>query len=324
MGERLTTRLADQPNHTCALRVEPVCDEQSGQVIAYRHVRTNRVMAPELLGPSALPVLVTTPKKVTKEWANEIKGAWPQAEVLFIKDYHDVAHWMQRCASSPAPAVIGIFSHSTSRAFGRAWQPVVHEKKQTKTVPDLEPDAALKEALEAVYDRRHRLVAYQFKETGQVLTKDITTSFFYCPDCLGRIEATPRGVHAPDKKVNTSSQDVPREEDDTDVLEPVTSLTWFKSKQRWCTCEIDTRAVDGSIRLCNAPLWTDARTEATQQKYPQIPFADWSQAMEVLTTGINDNDSLVLMLSLTRQSSYPHRNLLLAGAWFHPRQARSR
>ena len=126
-------------------------------------------------------------------------------------------------------------------------------------MPDLEPDAALKEALEAVYDRRDRLVAYQFKETGQVLTKDITTSFFYCPDCLGRIEATPRGVHAPDKKVNTSSPDVPREEDDTDVLEPVTSLTWFKSKQRWCTCEIDTREVDGSIKLCNAPLWTDAQ-----------------------------------------------------------------
>ena len=145
---------------------------------------------------------------------------------------------------------------------------------------------ALKEELEAVYDRRHRLVAYQFKETGEVLTKDITTSFFYCPDCLGRIEATPRGVHASDKKVNTSSPDVPRDEDDTDVLEPVTSLTWFKSKQRWCTCEIETRAADGGIRLCNAPLWTDARTEATQQKYPQIPYAAWSQAMEVLTTGI--------------------------------------
>ncbi len=274
------------PTTRALLGVEPVCDEQSGQVTAYRHIRTNRIMAPELLGPSALPVLVTTPKKVTKEWANEIKGAWPQAEVLFIKDYHDVAHWMQRCASSPAPAVIGIFSHSTSRAFGRAWQPVVQERKQTTTVPDLEPDAALKEALEAVYDRRDRLVAYQFKETGQVLTKDITTSFFYCPDCLGRIEATPRGVHAPDKKVNTSSQDVPRDEDDTDVLEPVTSLTWFKSKQRWCTCEIDTREADGGIRLCNAPLWTDARTETTQQKYPQVPFAGWSQAMDVLTTGM--------------------------------------
>ena len=261
------------PTTRALLGVEPVYDEQSGQVIAYRHTRTNRVIAPEMLGPSALPVLVTTPKKVTKEWANEIKGAWPQAEVLFVKDYHDVSHWMQRCATSPAPAVIGIFSHSTSRAFGRAWQPVVREKKQTNTVPDLEPDAALKEVLEPVYDRRDRLVAYQFKETGQVLTKDITTSFFYCPDCLGRIEATPRGVHASDKKVNASSPDVSREEDDTDVLEPVASLTWFKSKQRWCTCEIDTRTVDGGIRLCNAPLWTDARTEATQQKYPQVPFA---------------------------------------------------
>jgi hypothetical protein len=273
------------PTPRALLGVEPVYDEQSGQVTAYRHVRTNRVIAPELLGPSALPVLVTTPKKVTKEWANEIRAAWPQAEVLFIKDYHDVAHWMQRCASSPAPAVIGIFSHSTSRAFGRAWQPVVHEKKQTTIVPDLEPDATLKEALEPVYDRRDRLVAYQFKETGQVLTKELTTSFFYCPDCLGRIEATPRGVHAPDKKVNTSSQDVPREEDDTDVLEPVTSLTWFKSKQRWCTCEIETRAADGGIKLCNAPLWTDARTEVTQHKYPHVPFAAWSQVMEGVMTG---------------------------------------
>ena len=135
------------------------------------------------------------------------------------------------------------------------------------------------------YDRRHRLVAYQFKETGQVLTKDISTSFFYCPDCLGRIEATPRGVHASEKKANTSSPDVLGDEDDTDVLEPVTSLTWFKSKQRWCSCEIETRAVDGGIRLCNAPLWTDARTEIMQQKYPQVSFADWSRAMQVLTTG---------------------------------------
>jgi Uncharacterised methyltransferase family (DUF6094)/Helicase conserved C-terminal domain len=273
------------PTTRALLGVEPVYDEQSGQVIAYRHTCTNRVIAPEQLGPSALPVLVTTPKKVTKEWANEIRAAWPQAEVLFIKDYHDVTHWMQRCATSSAPAVIGIFSHSTSRAFGRAWQPVVHERMQTTTVPDLEPDDALKEELEAVFDRRHRLVAYQFKETGQVLTKDISTSFFYCPDCLGRIEATPRGVNTSEKKANTSSTDALGDEDDADVLEPVTSLTWFKSKQRWCNCEIETREVDGGIRLCNAPLWTDARTETMQQKYPRVSFADWSQAMQVLTTG---------------------------------------
>jgi hypothetical protein len=267
------------------LGVEPVYEEQSRQVIAYQNIRTNRVMAPVLVGPSALPVLVTTPKKVTKEWANEIRAAWPQAEVLFIKDYHDVTHWMQRCASSPAPAVIGIFSHSTSRAFGRAWQPVVHERKQVTTVPDLEPDDVIREELEAVYDRRHRLVAYQCKETGQVFTKDITTSFFYCPDCLGRIEATPRGVHASDKKANTSSPDIPVDEDNLEVLEPVTSLTWFKSKQRWCTCEIESRTVGGGIRLCKAPLWSDARTEIMQQKYPQLSFADWSQAMEVLEKG---------------------------------------
>jgi hypothetical protein len=248
-------------------------------------------MAPEILGPSSLPVLVATPKKVTKEWANEIRAAWPQAEVLFIRDYHDVSQWMQRCARSPAPAVIGIFLHSTSRAFGRAWQPVVQEKKQITTVPDPEPDDTLKEELEAVYDRRHRLVAYHFKETRQVFTKDISTSFFYCPDCLGRIEAAPRGVHASDKKVNTSSPDIPGDEDNTEVLEAVTSLTWFKSKQRWCSCEIETRTVDGGIKLCKAPLWTDARTEIMQQKYPQLSFANWSRAIGMLQPSMTTRTS---------------------------------
>src|SRR5258708_18935161 len=81
------------PTTRALLGVEPIYDDQSGQVIAYRHRRTDKIIVPELLGPSALPVLVTTPKKVTKEWANEIRAAWPQAEVLFITDYHDVAHW---------------------------------------------------------------------------------------------------------------------------------------------------------------------------------------------------------------------------------------
>src|SRR5260370_13960698 len=120
---------------------------------------------------------------------------------------------MKRCATSTAPAVIGIFSHSTSRAFGRAWQPVVLEKAHSNTVPDLEPDAALKEALEPVYDRRDRLVAHQIKKTGQALNKQITTPFFYCPGCLGRSEAAPRGGHTPHKKVRASSSCVPRHRD---------------------------------------------------------------------------------------------------------------
>jgi hypothetical protein len=92
-------------------------------------------------------------------------------------------------------------------------------------------------------------------------------------------------VHTSDNKVNTSSQDVPKDEDNLEVLEPVTSLTWFKSKQRWCSCEIEAMTIDGGIKLCKAPLWTDARNEIMQQKYPQLSFAAWSQAIEVLTTG---------------------------------------
>jgi hypothetical protein len=192
---------------------------------------------------------------------------------------------MQRCATSTAPAVIGIFSHSTSRAFGRAWQPVVHEKMHTNIVPDLEPDPALKDEIEPVYNRQSRLVAYRHKGTDQVLTKEMFVSYFYCPDCMGRIEATPRGGQAPKKATRASSSDVPDEDDEAETQEPVTSLTWFKSKQRWCTCEVETRRADGGIRVCRAPLWTDARTEATQQKYPHVPFAAWSRAMNALTMG---------------------------------------
>ncbi len=275
------------------LGVEPVRDQQSGQVIAYRHLRTQKLLPPEAAGPAALPVLVTTPKKVTKEWANEIRAAWPQAEVLFIKDQQDVVNWMQRCALSPAPAVFGIFSHSTSRAFGRAWQPVVLEKSETSRVPDLEPDASLQDQLEAIHGKGGRVVAYQFKDSGQVLTKEVSISYYYCPDCKGRIEATPRGMQRPEKPANpapasgaSTDEDAPGQQEiagaDSEALEPVTSLTWFKSRPRWCQCEVETHRLEGESRVCNAPLWADARVEATARKYPQLPFAGWSQAVEAM------------------------------------------
>ncbi|KPV46323.1 hypothetical protein SE17_43410, partial [Kouleothrix aurantiaca] len=44
-------------------------------------------------------------------------------------------------------------------------------------------------------------------------------------------------------------------------------LTWFKDKRRSCA-------------HCRTPLWTDARITATAAKYPQLPFKDWSQAVD--------------------------------------------
>ena len=66
------------------LGLETVQDPKTGQIVAYRDVETQRLMAPEAAGPAALPVLVSTPLKVTKEYAREIRAAWPEAEVLFI------------------------------------------------------------------------------------------------------------------------------------------------------------------------------------------------------------------------------------------------
>ena len=116
------------PRTLALLRLTPVCEEQSGRTVAYRRA-DGTMLSPEDAGPSALPVLVSTPKKVTKEYAQEIRVAWPEAQVVRIEQYTDIVHWFELCAHCSAPAVIGIVSHSLTRAFGRAWQPVVREKR---------------------------------------------------------------------------------------------------------------------------------------------------------------------------------------------------
>ena len=124
------------------LGLTPVCDAESGRITAYRR-RDGKLILPEEAGPQALPVLVSTPKKVTKEYAAEVRAAWPEAEVVFIDRHSDIPGWMQRCAESHAPAVIAILSHSLTRAFGREWHPVVREKQITRREPILEPEKDL-------------------------------------------------------------------------------------------------------------------------------------------------------------------------------------
>ena len=128
------------PRTLALLGLSPVRDTASGRVIAYRRRSDGALIAPEEAGPQALPVLVSTPKKVTKEYAAEVRAAWPEAEVVFLERHSDIPKWMQRCAESHAPAVIGILSHSLTRAFGREWRPVVREKQITRREPVLEPE----------------------------------------------------------------------------------------------------------------------------------------------------------------------------------------
>ena len=282
------------PGTRALLGLTPVRDEETGRIVAYRR-RDGTVISPEEAGPQALPVLVSTPKKVTKEYALEIRAAWPQTEVMHIAHHSDIPRWLTRCAHSSAPAVIGIVSHSLTRAFGRAWQPVMREKQVKRRVPALDPDSSLLPRLEPVQNAKGMRTGYRWKETGKPFTKEYTVSHFYCPDCGMPVKATPGTLHDVEKRTgdeetsllpgkNLSQARVDGEEPDDDGVEPVTSRTWFTLKLRWCRCRSDARNQPGPRNITGrtryrTPLWTDARLESVQQKHPQLAFADWYRAV---------------------------------------------
>ncbi len=289
------------PTTLAMLGLEAVHDPKTGQVVAYRDVQTQRLMAPEAAGPVALPVLVSTPLKVTKEYAREIRAAWPEADVLFIEKHSDIPGFMQRCAVSSAPAVIAIVSHSLTRAFGREWQPSVLERTSRSVVPDLDPDAALTPSLEPVYDHKDRLVGFRCKDSGDLLTKEVKVSHFYCPTCsvsrryppfghIGRIDAMPGQRDLSDGQIQGTQDKQTRATEEQDreherQSEPVTSLTWFRQKPRWCSCPTDRRNAERRIMgkpVLRSPLWEERRSQASERKNPQVPFAAWSQAMASL------------------------------------------
>jgi hypothetical protein len=276
-----------------------VRDPASRQIVAYQEITTGKLIAPEDAGPKALPVLITTPLKVTKEFGREIKAAFPHAEVVSIENHRDIPRWLQQCAASSAPVVFGIFSHSTTRAFGREWKPAVREKVVVRKVPDLSPPEALEEELEPVYEThgaRRKLVAYRWKRTHKILTKEVKYSTFYCSDCGSLIQAAPGKRNQPDeeetRKSNTkfaAAKEADEEEvDDNRIgrpIEAVTSLTFFKTKQRWCQCAASRRNLDRQVRgrqSIKAPLWQDDRVAATNRKHPPLSFARWQAAISSL------------------------------------------
>jgi hypothetical protein len=283
------------PRTLALLGLTPVREPESGRVIAYRR-KDGTIIPPEEAGPQALPVLVSTPKKVTKEYAAEVRAAWPEAEVVFLERHSDIPKWMQRCAESRAPAVIAILSHSLTRAFGREWQPVVREKQITRREPVMEPEKDLLPKLAPVYDERHVLTGYRWRESGELYTQETTISRFYCPGCGSLITATPGRLHERESRPDEEESPLaalkkakPEEEDATeeDGVEPVTSRTWFTLKPRWCRCLADARNRPGPRNPAGrtrvkTPLWSETRIEAAQRKHPQLPFAVWSAAVERL------------------------------------------
>lgn len=103
---------------------------------AYRLIRNWR-NNPYVTGqaPRALPIAVSTPMRVTTTWEREIKGAYPQAEVMMIDSFRDVDAWMARCAVSTAPVVVAVFSQSKTRAFSLEWEPAVKARTRKNRVP---------------------------------------------------------------------------------------------------------------------------------------------------------------------------------------------
>ena len=237
-----------------------------------RMPRARALLGDQRRQPAALPVLVAAPKRNTTMWQEEVLAAWPQAEVVMIDSYRDIDSWMRRCATSHTQAVIGIVSHSQSRAFGRQWEPAVVERRLPRRVPDLSPAEALRAELEPVRDQG-QLVGYRFKNTGRLLTKVEEIVAFHCPDCGARVEAPPWGQRKESKPQLAAAGADPTEEEqrpsdkEEDALEPVTHWGWFAQKPRWC-------------RHCHAALWTEARLPVIARKTGAVPFATWAAGVE--------------------------------------------
>jgi hypothetical protein len=261
-------------------------DPASRQIVAYREIRTGHLVLPEDAGPRALPVLVTTPKKVTKEYGREIRAAWPEAEIMGIDSYQDIPRFMQRCAESSAPAVVGIFSHSTTRAFGCEWVPAVQERIRTRQIPNLDPPD--REQLEAVYNRRGDLQGYRVPGTDQLITEERKQKRYLCPDCFREIEAVPGAQMArEDPSANLAAQfkeDGAWKEAEEGEKQTVTSRVYFEKKQRWCRCQDrrnQERAKRGAKPRQNA-LWMRSWRQDLREKYPPLSVAEWQRAMERL------------------------------------------
>lgn len=259
-------------------------DPHSRHLVAYREIRTGKLVLPEEAGPRALPVLVTTPKKVTKEYGKEIQAAWPQAEVMGITTYQDIPRWMQRCAESSAPAVIGIFSHSTTRAFGCEWMPAVQERVRVRRVPDLDPPD--RESLEEVTDRRGDLQGYRVPGTDHLLTREKRSSRFLCPDCFGEIKAVPgTAVSREDPAATLADQfkaDADLKEPEDKDQEVVTSRVYFEKKPRWCQCQnrLNQERAKRGLKPRRNALWMQCWRQDVREKYPALSFAQWQSAME--------------------------------------------
>ena len=221
--------------------------------------RSNPRVGPNL--PHALPQAITTPKRVTTTWEREIGGAWPEAEIVVVEDYTDIARWMERCRVSTAPTVIAIISQSLTSPGRITWTTAVQPVDEGLIeVPDLDAEG------EPITDAQGRTIAVK-DARGQIITKLEHQYRFFCPDCGHVIEDIPRGEAVVTAQIDVDT-DV-ADAQDQDMLVPVGDIAHFLSKRRWC-------------RECGGALWTKAYIDPVAAAYPSLPFAEWSAAIDAI------------------------------------------
>ncbi|HEX6818101.1 MAG TPA: hypothetical protein VF120_06960, partial [Ktedonobacterales bacterium] len=229
--------------------------------------------------PLALPVAVMVPKRAIPTWLKECAAAWPEARTIVIRSHRDVRRWMDLCAGESCPAIIAIFSHSTTRPQLLTWRPSVLERPQgTRAIPDLEAEG------EPILDAAGRLIGKKDPRSGEVITKELPVSQFRCPECKQVITATPRslmsGFEQPD------SDDLVLDALEAAEERPVEHIAWFREQPRWCRNVRPEKGRRGSAarrrseQVCGAPLWTRCRLPEVEARYPQLPFAAWASGAE--------------------------------------------
>ena len=243
--------------------------------------------------PKALPLAVVTPKRVIKSaWEGEIRRAWPEAQTIIIENHTDIMRWMRLCADGycfeanaqdkrekrPFPAVIALFSQSTTRPSRLKWHPaVIPISRGTQQVPDLQAEG------EPVYDGFDKLIGKRDHQ-GVLITKTIHKVHFLCPDCLHIIKATPRSLQTSSTPADAEEEMLEKAE--SEEQRPVESIEWFQQQPRFCTNlrPLKERRGRAKRQTCGAALWSMHRIEAIERKAPQLPFSLWTQGIAARTS----------------------------------------
>lgn len=285
----------------------------------YRVKKTGAILRPEEVGPEALPVLVTTPKKVTKGYEREIRATYPQAGVMHLLTQQDIVDWMRACAEGRdgKEVIFGILPHSLSTQKNITWSPAtLPDGPHTISAYDLEPSQDLIDqgVVEKMQDRRTGLFYYKDTRTGTPLMKETQVWYSTCTTC-GRVVESDEGVDTALSLDDDSMDDEERKKllkdrhNHVDTVmggNPVDVPEWFEKKQRWCSCQSSAHNEDRRRKhqlFERSPLWQRTRVESAYTRNPQIRYDEWIAIIQQMKTGRTPHAFAALMEYMRTRST---------------------